>query len=265
MIATDLIASLELPTGCRVDQRIPKKLLVENGAPTAADKRNIHEGIEEIQWVASLKPSTIGVPEYRDESREYLEIAVLHIALRQDAKAARIAELTHRAVPYPILLLLTAQDKLTFSMAHIRWAQNEAGKVVLEDGYPQIAQMVADKVKTESDFNLRKSASSVDNAFLENLALKRQPRENLRMLYQGWLDTLTAFQAAEITGVFTPSQTDERAIARRASLLACRELEQQIAALRAAAAKEKQLARQVALNMEIIKCEEQLNIIRKKL
>ena len=37
MTVQDLIAALELPSSCRVDQRIPKKLLVENGAPTAAD------------------------------------------------------------------------------------------------------------------------------------------------------------------------------------------------------------------------------------
>lgn len=239
MTVQDLIAALELPVGCRVGQRIPKKLLVENGAPTTADKRNITEGIEEIQWVASLKPTSIGVPEYRDETREYLEIAVLHIALRQDAKAARIAELTHRAVPYPILLLLTAQDKLTLSMAHIRWAQNEAGKVVLDGGLVAV------------DLNEPAPTPEVFSAFLQALSITRQPRENLRVLYQGWLDTLAAFQAAQITGAFTRSQTDEQAVARRASLLACREIEQQITALRAAAAKEKQLARQVALNLEI--------------
>lgn len=239
MTLQDLIAALELPASCRVDQRIPKKLLVENGAPTTADKRNITEGIEEIQWVASLKPSSIGVSEYRDETREYLEIAVLHIALRQDAKAARIAELTHRAVPYPILLLLTAQDKWTLSMAHIRWAQNEAGKVVLDGGLVAV------------DLNEPAPTPEVFSAFLQALSITRQPRENLRVLYQGWLDTLAAFQAAQITGAFTRSQTDEQAVARRASLLACREIEQQITALRAAAAKEKQLARQVALNLEI--------------
>ena len=54
MTLQDLIAALELPASCRVDQRVPKKLLVENGAPTAADKRNIAGGIEEIQWVATL-------------------------------------------------------------------------------------------------------------------------------------------------------------------------------------------------------------------
>jgi hypothetical protein len=239
MTVQDLITALELPANCHVGQRIPKKLLIENGAPTAADKRNITEGIEEIQWVASLKPSSIGVPEYRNETREYLEIAVLHIALRQDAKAARIAELTHRAVPYPILLLRTAQDKLTLSMAHIRWAQNEAGKVVLD------GELLAVNLSEPSP------APEVFSAFLRALSIARQPRENLRVLYQGWLDTLAAFQAAQITGIYTQSQTDEQAAARRASLLACREIEQKIATLRVAAAKEKQLARQVALNLEI--------------
>ena len=239
MTVQGLIAALELPASCRVDQRIPKKLLVENGAPTAADKRNITEGIEEIQWVASLKPSSIGVSEYRDETREYLEIAVLHIALRQDAKAARIAELTHRAVPYPILLLLTEQGQLTLSMAHIRWAQNEAGKVVLDGESVGVA------------LNDPITAPDILSAFLQALSITRQPRENLMVLYQGWLDTLAAFQAAQITGAFTQSQTDDQAVARRANLLACRELEQQITTLRAAAIKEKQLARQVALNLEI--------------
>jgi len=253
MILQDLIAALELPASSRVDQRIPKKLLVENGAPTAADKRSITEGIEEIQWVATLKPSTIGVSEYRDETREYLEIAVLHIALRQDAKIARIAELTHRAVPYPLVLLLTMNDEVIISMAHIRWAQNEAGKVVLD------VEPVA------VTLNGQAASPDIFPAFLQALSITRQQRDNLKVLYQGWLDTLAAFQAAQITGAFAQSQTDEQSVARRASLLACREIEQNIATLRAAAAKEKQVARQVALNMEIKKCEVQLKMVSTKL
>ena len=34
-----LLAALDLPASSRVDQRVPKKLLLEHGAPTAADKR----------------------------------------------------------------------------------------------------------------------------------------------------------------------------------------------------------------------------------
>lgn len=239
MSLQDLIAALELPASCRVDQRIPKKLLVENGAPTAADKRNINEGIEEIQWVASLKSSSIGVPEYRDEAREYLEITVLHIVLRQDAKAVRIAELTHRAVPYPLLLLMTSGSQSTVSMAHIRWAQNEAGKVVLD------GEVLAVNLSEPSPVR------ELTSDFLRALSIARQPRENLMVLYQGWLDTLAAFQAALITGAFTQSRNYEQAAARRASLRECRDIDQQIAILGSAASKEKQLARQVELNLEI--------------
>lgn len=253
MTVQDLIAALELPASCHVGQRIPKKLLVENGAPTAADKRNITEGIEEIQWVSSLKPSSIGVPEYRDEVREYLEIAVLHVVLRQGAKGGRIAELTHRAVPYPILLLLTEHDQLTLSMAHIRWAQNEAGKVVL-DGEP-VAVTLSGGLPTPD----------IHHTFLQALSITRQPRANLKALYQGWLDTLSAFEAAQITGAFTQSQTDEQASSRRTALQECQRLEAEAARLRNVAAKEKQLARRVEMNIELQRLQRELETATRQL
>lgn len=82
-----------------------------------------------------LKPHTVGVPIWRDDEREYLEIAVLSVTLRPSvppASVARLTELLHRAVPYPVLLLLDAPHGLTLSAAHKRWAHNEEGKVVLD-------------------------------------------------------------------------------------------------------------------------------------
>lgn len=55
MTADDLITALELPAASRVERRVPKTLLTEHGAPTAADKRRINDGIERVQWVAALK------------------------------------------------------------------------------------------------------------------------------------------------------------------------------------------------------------------
>ena len=62
MNRSDVVSALNLPDSARVDQRVPKKLLLENGAPTASDKRLITDAIEDIQWLAALKPNTIGVP-----------------------------------------------------------------------------------------------------------------------------------------------------------------------------------------------------------
>jgi len=42
----------------------------------------IQDGIEEIIWVAALKPTNIGVPAFEDVVRQYLEIAVLTVELR---------------------------------------------------------------------------------------------------------------------------------------------------------------------------------------
>ncbi len=241
------IASLGLPDGCRVDQRVPKKMLLENGAPTAADKRLIADTVEEIQWVAALKPNTIGVPDYRDKLREYLEIAVLAVTLRsqpgQDkakpANAARLAELVHRAVPYPVLLLLRSEQCLALSLAHKRWAQNEAGKVVLDGNLVVVS--------------LPEDAPSLDalKAFRQAIDLTRQPRSTLFALYQGWMDAVEALLAAKMTGAFKAADSPEQAAARRLALQESARLEAEADRLRAQAGKEKQLARQVELNLAL--------------
>ena len=105
MTLSRVVDALRLPPEARVERRVPKTLLLEHGAPTAADKRQIQDGIEEITWVAALKPATIGVPIYRDATREYLEVAALTMRLRGRARGSRLIELVHRAIPYPVLLI----------------------------------------------------------------------------------------------------------------------------------------------------------------
>lgn len=253
----ELIAALGLPDSCRVDQRVPKKLLVENGASTAADKRQIVDAIEEIQWVAALKPNTIGVSEYRDDVREYLEIAVLTIKMRAtDAKptnAVRLAELVHRAVPYPAFLLLKSEPRVTLSLAHKRWAQNEASKVVLDGGVVSI---------TLPDDALSVAALS---AFMQAVALTSQARTTLFGLYQGWMDSVQALLAAKLTGAFKTADSPEQAAARRRALQDCERLELEATSLRTQAAKETQLARQVELNLALKRVQAQLAAARQQL
>jgi hypothetical protein len=237
-----LLAALDLPTGSRVDQRVPKKLLLENGAATAADKRHINEGIEELVWLAALKPTTVGVPEYRDDVREYLEIAVLRLTLRAAAKATRLVELVHRAVPYPLLLLTAQGEKTGLSAVHKRWSQGDAGRTVL-DGDILVVEWDAERDGERWP------------AFRDALALRKQPRSTLQVLYQGWIDTLLALQAARVTGAFAVAANAEQAALRRDALQECARLDAEIARLRVTAAKEKQMARRVELNLELKRVE----------
>jgi hypothetical protein len=242
MKVRDIIDALDLPSETGINRRVPKKLLVENGAPTAADKRQINEGIEELLWLAALKPTTIGVPEYRDDIREYLEIAVLSVVLRSPAKTRRLVELIHRAIPYPLLLVAAQSDNLTLSLAHKRWSQGDAGKMVLDD-----AVTLCDLVE-----------HAATEAFLNSLSLVVQPRSHLLDLYQGWINCLEAFQSAQITGRLAPSSSSETAAARREALAEYDHLVRQIANLRAQAEREPQINRRVDLNLEIKRLETEL-------
>lgn len=244
MNPADLIAALHLPDGARVDQRVPKKLLVEYGAPSAADKRRINHGIEDVHWVAALKPNTIGVPAFRDEVREYLEIAVLSTAMRPDAKAGRLAELIHRAVPYPVFLIATNDERLALSLAHKRRSRGEAAATVL-DGELVVAEFAL------------MEPGALDGAFEASLALNRQPRAHLFALYQGWMDTLVSLLAARLTGAFTNPASPEQTAARHEALRECARLDAEIARLRVAAVKERQVARQIELNLELKRVERQ--------
>ena len=215
MTAFDLIGALALPDDALVDRRVPKALLIENGAPTAADKRRIRDGVAEIRWLAALKPATVGVAAYRDAVREVLEIAVLQLTLRSGTRAARLTELVHRAIPYPVLLIARQGDVTELSLAHKRWSQGEAGKTVL-DG--DVVTVTFDKPCTDR----------VTAAFFDSMGITRRPRASLHALYQAWVDAVQALRAARVAGVFSIPASAEEAAARASALQAYGRLESRI-------------------------------------
>lgn len=252
MIVSRLLEALALPPDTSVDQRVSKKLLQEQAAATAADRRQISRGIEQCWWRAALKPGTIGVPEYRDGFREYLEIAVLTVSVRPEAKPPRLIELIHRAIPYPVVSLVETSETVAVSLAHKRWSQGEAGKTVL-DG--EVVSVTWDRGALEPD----------DQRILSAMALGRQPRTDLRALYEGWMGCLLAIQAARITGEFAVSRTAERTAALREGLEAHARLRRELATLRAHAKREKQMNRRVELNFEIKRLEAELAALNQRL
>lgn len=244
MSAAAIIEALAIPADGRVDQRIPKKLLLEQGAPTAADKRLIQDGIEELSWVAALKPSTIGVPAYRDEVREYLEVAVLSATLRPSAKGGRLAELIHRAIPYPLFLVASQAGSASVSLAPKRFSQAELAQVVLEGEVTSVS--------------LSLPPSKEEASFLASLPIAAQPARNLFTMYQGWIDRIAALEAARLTGSFVLLDSPDRAAKRRAALEETVRLERERTILRSRAESETQMRRRVDLNIELKRLESTL-------
>ena len=252
MTSLDPFAALALPANAFVDRRVPKMLLTENCASTAADRRRIREGIEELKWLAALKPTTIGVAEYRDTAREYLEIAVLKLVLRREARAGRLIELVHRAVPYPVLLIAWPGDIPELSLAHKRRSLADMGKTVVD------GEIVSVRLGGNC-------ADGSTEAFHDALALTRQPRGTLHSLYQGWIDTVQALRAAVVTGAFSLPASAAAAADRANALLECRRLDERIAEIRKAAGNEKQVSRLVEMNLELARLRVDREAARAKL
>ena len=252
MTAGEILAALELPEASRVDRRVPKTLLLEHGARTPADKRRVNEGIERATWVGALKPTTVGVAAFDDGARQYLEVAVLHLLLRPTADLDRLALVMHRAVPYPVVGVTELESRTMLSLAHVRWSRGEAGRTVLD------GSLVTAKWHAGDDGPYRA-------AFLNVLALGRQPRATLRSVYQGWIDVVAALHAARRTGSFVMMDSDAVRKERREALESLERLEAEAARLRAAASRETQIARQVELNLELKRAEADLAAATAKL
>ena len=250
MSCAPVIDALAIPPDARVDQRVPKKLLLEQGAPTAADKRQIQDGVEEMLWVAALKPTNIGVPTFRDDVREYLEIAVLTATLRAAAKPTRLIELIHRAIPLSGLLMAARRHRFPA----FRWRTN-AGRRARRARWssrtctarPRFDRMRPRRKKPCFSPALSQAASRDIVCALSGLARPRGragsgPDHRHRYAHR----------------------KRGRAAALRDGLRTCAKL-REIARLRAQAEKEKQLNRRVELNLEIKRLEAKVAATEKAL
>lgn len=244
---------IALPDDCFLGRRIFKKMFYEHAHLRSKDKRRLQEEVEEIAWQYTLKPNTLPIRAYRDSTREYEEIHALQVQLRDSQHARRIAEIVHRTIPYPLLLVLetpggdaeTPRHSGMMSLAPKRMSQASHDAIVAETFY-------------ETDWIDPDDPSSIQRAFLESLDVSQLPQTDFYTLYEAWIERVDALQCAQFSGQYRIETDAERQERRRRRLARCHELKGKIENLRTAIRKEHQFNRQMELNGEIKRLEAQL-------
>jgi hypothetical protein len=239
-----LYDAFAFPDPCALDKRVFKKFFLENGALTAADKRALSRSVGAITWRYTLKSSTIPVRPYRDGDQEYEEIAVLEVEMLDRGAAARMAEVIHRTIPYPVLLVAAHEDGVQLSAAPRRLSPTAPGRL--------LATSFAWTPWLDGD-----DRAPVEQRFLASLHISGLPQTHFQALYEGWLERIVALACAELSGAFALPPGLAWA-ERRAALNACREMERELRALRSAVRAEASFARQFELNNQIKRLEAQL-------
>lgn len=242
MIAA-LYGAMGLPDACYLGKRVFKKLFHENAVLGVTDKKAFRDDIDAITWQYTLKPTTIPIHAYKDDEREYDEIALLQVDLKTQKRTGRIVEIIHRAIPYPLVLVFVFETSVAVSLAHKRFSQAEHGAVVAEEF---ITTDWIDLCPTPGS-----SPTPVQQSFLDSLTVTKLPQTHFYAFYSALMDRLIALDCARLTGEFRIEAAAERREARRERLAQCHELEVRIAETRAAAKREKQINRLADLNVEI--------------
>lgn len=262
-----LLSLLGFPDASYLGKRIFKKHFFENATLTPADKKSLQDDVGTITWLYTLKPSTIQIKPYSDEQREYLEVSILEITLRSLRNYKRLAEVIHRAIPYPLLLIFAqnsgasideleddensedipreTESKVALSVAPKRFSQAEKGAVVVEEFF------------TTGWIDPEKP-STIEKAFLEDLNLSNLPHTHFLAFYSALMDRFIAFGCASLTGKYRLDNGEISQEARWQQLTLCHELEGKIAKLRATLHKEDQFNQKVELNIQIKQLEKQL-------
>ncbi|MCB2146744.1 MAG: DUF4391 domain-containing protein [Deltaproteobacteria bacterium] len=236
---------MAIPDTCHLGKRVFKKLFHENAKLGVTDKKALRDDIDVITWQYTLKPSTIPINAYEDEQRDYPEIAFLQVDLKTLNRTKRLAEVIHRAIPYPLVVVFVYQASCAMSLAHKRFSQAEKGAIVAED------IIISDWI---SIFD----PTPVQWAFLNSLYIPDLPHTHYWALYTAFMDRLIALSCAMFTGEYRLDTTATKRKDRRVQLLACHELEIQIEVYKAEIKKETQFNRKVELNMKFKMLEQQL-------
>lgn len=221
-----------LPAACEVDRPVYKKMFYDNAELSKADKALFGDVIDRVTWLYCLKPESIPIKPYLDETRDYPELEILEVTLTSEKGLRRIAEIIMRAIPYPMLLIFRLDEQAQVWAAHQRMNLADSEKLTLED-------FVSTDWLTET------------SPLWTALDAQKQRFTNYYDFYADWMDAISVFNAqtkihadAGVTG-----EDARRLLAEQ------EQRETKIAALRAELKKETQFNRRVEINMEIKRLE----------
>lgn len=254
------LLGFNIPDACKLDKPIFKKMLLDSDALDATDKKVLKDDVDKIRWLYTLKPNTINISPYKDEEREYPEIAILHIQLTEVKRQNRIVNFFNKAIPYPLVLFFTYKnddkEQLSISLAEKRINHADSDKWVLE-------QAMHTGWIPLSEENARKDQI----AFIENFKCDNLPFTNLWDLYQALMAKLVALQCAAHTGSFDlkAERSQGNHEDRRNKLLSLSRLESVLIKIRSQLKTEVKMNEKMCLNIEASKIKKEIAVIKEQL
>lgn len=259
----DFLQSLAIPPSCALNKPVYKKLFLDASdgkkpVLDAADKACLKDDIDKIRWLYTLKPSTINIAPFADGERDYPEVAMLHFELSNAGRVKRIANFVNRAIPYPLILLFTCENEgkqhLAINVTDKRINQADKEKWVIEDS------LTAPWIALDDP-------QEADKAFLKSLTINNLSFRNFFDFYKSLTERVIAINCASHSGAFNldESPVQDASKSRLDRLRTLEKLELKKAEFANKLKKEKQMGKQVELNTQVKKINDEIGQIKASL
>lgn len=241
MTPSDFRKALHLPPSADVDRRVPKNAFLEQIKGTAVRKL-FDTTVERLDWLATLSPASIGVATAGFDSGAVEELLLFTLSARNEP-TQRLLQVIHQSLPYPLLLVT-------------HWPHGAAARLSLLPRYrPSPALHTIDLVPCPAT-----------SAFGDAIALAALPSANLATLYDGIIERVQALLASQISASpFRLTANAEQAKQRASALEAFAKAEAEYRSLKAAATREKRLARAVELGAMTAKAKKSMELTKGEL
>lgn len=223
----EIYEKINLPPAARIDRVVAKKQFFANGDLSSADKK-LFDRVEKIYWRYALKNQNTFIQPFADEEREYPEIEVMEVILREEKQINRLAGVMLRSIPYPMLIFFQNGEKIQLWMGKLRQNQADSSRMTL----------------TETE---RTEWLTANDELWEKLSLKKMPTANFCTLYEAWFDTISRSHLAK-AGFSSQEISGEAA---RETVERLKNIEQEMARLRSQMKKESQFNRKMELNTKL--------------
>lgn len=247
--ALSIINFLNIPHRCLINQRITKKVLLENAELKVSSKKLVSNDIQEMLIVASITPETANINTFIDATYCFDEILLLQVTLKKKDSYPKVAELLQSAIPYSLIIIFQYEEEYCLNVAEKRINQIENEKRVINN-------YIFSEWLTETDSNFLK--------FLETISFTKLSHLDLKAFYDDVVNKLYNLNTSQITGQFdvkSKQDTAEDVIILRK----IKELNAQLISLKSNYKKEINYNERVNLNIKIKKLEQQSNEFNHKL
>lgn len=245
---------LKLPQRCLLEKKLTKAFFTKNFELSSSEKKFLSNDILSMEWFGNVKPanSNVAVVQTPTHSYEEVQIFTVQLANNQVAKlATKAIILLQKYIPYQAMVIAEDEFEFVIGLCDKRINQADKSKRTIEHYYftPALSKLFKNELQ---------------EGFYESLAFDNLDKTNLETLYKGYVQALTNYQTAQLTGSFK-KRSGMRSEEDMQLLKNIEQLENEMTSLKAAIKKENNLNEQVNLNVAINKRKQEIEQIKKQL